>query len=95
MSGNRVYVISVPWVQIPFSAPYVNNTNSQWESVLFFYRRLCRMAEKNEDFILLYSGSRQSLTKKTQALSQPNTSYQRAVADIRFLIPKNAVLLQL
>ena len=37
-TGNRVYVISVPWVQIPFSAPYNNNTNSETEFVLFFTR---------------------------------------------------------
>lgn len=34
-TGNRVYVISVPRVQIPLSAPYVNNTNSKIEFVLF------------------------------------------------------------
>ena len=37
-TGNRVYVISVPRVQIPLSAPYVNNTNSKTEFVLFFTR---------------------------------------------------------
>lgn len=37
-TGNRVYVISVPRVQIPLSAPYVNNTNSKIEFVLFFTR---------------------------------------------------------
>ena len=37
-TGNRVYVISVPRVQIPLSAPYVNNTNPKTEFVLFFTR---------------------------------------------------------
>ncbi len=52
-TGNRVYVISVPWVQIPFSAPYEYNTNSQWEFVLFFYRRLFRITEKEQRFYIV------------------------------------------
>ena len=36
--GNRVYVISVPWVRIPFSPPNVKNTNPETKTgfVLFF-----------------------------------------------------------
>lgn len=37
-TGNRVYLVRVPRVQIPLSAPYVNNTNPEDNSgfVLFF-----------------------------------------------------------
>ena len=39
--GNRVYVISVPWVQIPFSPPK-NTAEKDTFSAVFFYpsRRL-------------------------------------------------------
>ena len=37
-TGNRVYLVRVPRVQIPLSAPCVNNTNSFAEFVLFFAR---------------------------------------------------------
>lgn len=39
-TGNRVYLVRVPRVQIPLSAPYVNNTNPERkpEFVLFFAR---------------------------------------------------------
>lgn len=39
-TGNRVYLVRVPRVQIPLSAPYVNNTNPEGnlEFVLFFVR---------------------------------------------------------